>query len=68
LPSASVSTRMIVPPGTLASASARTLAAVLPVSGVSSLRRGPHGCRALGAAVELEPELDPDPLAALATP
>jgi hypothetical protein len=38
LPSASVSTRMTVPPGTSASAAAVTFDAVSPVSSVSSLR------------------------------
>jgi hypothetical protein len=42
-PSASVSTRTIVPLGTFAFAAAWTFAAVSPVSGVSSLRWPPHG-------------------------
>ena len=49
-------------------ARARTFAAVSPVSGVSSLRCAPHGWRALGAAGDGVLELEPDPLAALATP
>src|SRR4029079_796450 len=50
LPSASVSTRMIVPPGTFALARAVTLLSASPVSGVSSLRCRPHACPPLGAA------------------
>src|SRR5919201_5373254 len=75
-PSESVSTRMIVAPETLASAACLTLAAVSPVSNVSSLRCRPHGFDELGAFATgliaadphdwLEPE--PEPLAALATP
>jgi NAD(P)-dependent dehydrogenase (short-subunit alcohol dehydrogenase family) len=41
---------MIVPPGTLALAAAVTLLSASPVSGVSSLRCGPQGRCALGAA------------------
>src|SRR4249919_3941136 len=72
---------MIVPPGTLARASAFTLAAASPLSSVSSLRCLPHGLWACGAlfaagviAIDCQPPLDaddwlePDPLAALATP
>src|SRR6185503_5451649 len=47
-PSASVSTRTIVPPGTFAFSAASTFAAVSPVSGVSSPRWPPHGCRPPG--------------------
>src|SRR3954452_5342726 len=80
LPSASVSTRSIVPPGTFALASAVTLSRASPVSGVSSLRCRPHGCPPLGAAdgapaancgalAAAEPlELELDPVAALAMP
>src|SRR6266536_845270 len=50
-PSASVSTRTIVPPETLASAAACTLASVSPVRSVSSLRWPPQGWRpVLGGA------------------
>jgi hypothetical protein len=60
-------------PPTLASAAWRTLLAVSPVSGVSSLRWPPHGCWGLGAEraaalFELELEPEPDPLAAFAMP
>jgi hypothetical protein len=66
LPSVSVSTRTIVPPGTSASAASLTFAAVSPVSRVSSLRWPPHGAGAVVAAVdEFEPE---PPLAAFAIP
>jgi hypothetical protein len=60
---------MTVPPGTLASASSLTFAAVSPLSSVSSLRWWPHGLCPLGATDDgLEPELEPDPLAAEAIP
>ena len=74
LPSASVSTRTTVPPGTCASATAVTFARASPVSGVSSLRWPPQGCCALGAAgavLELgvvAVVVEPVPLAALASP
>ena len=50
MPSASVSTRTIVPPGTFASAAAVTLASASPVSTVSSERWWPNGAP-LGGAV-----------------
>jgi hypothetical protein len=74
LPSASVSTRTTVPPGTFAWATAVTFARASRLSGVSSLRCLPHGrplpgggagADAAGAATLLEPELPP---AALAMP
>jgi hypothetical protein len=78
-PSASVSTRTMVPPGTFEFAIAVTLASAEPVRSVSSLRWWPHGCEldapggadvlgadVLGAAVVVVDELDPD--AAEATP
>jgi hypothetical protein len=75
LPSASVSTRTIVAPETLPSAACLTLAAVSPLSNVSSLRWRPHGLWAFGAFAagqrlleEAEAPLEPDPLAALAIP
>src|SRR3954447_17238041 len=42
--------RTIDPPGTLASAAARTFDSAVPVRSVSSERCEPHGCDALGAA------------------
>ena len=48
LPSASVSVRTIVAPGSLAFAAASTLLFVSPVSGVSSERCPPHGLPAVG--------------------
>src|SRR5262245_657716 len=61
---------MIVPFGTFALAAAVTLLSASPVSGLSSLRCGPHGRGGLGAAAAAGawPEPEPDPLAALATP
>jgi len=79
LPSASVSTRTIVPFGTFAFAAASTFDAVSPVRSVSSLRWWPHGFCGSGTAegaaatacvatpLELE-EPEPEPLAALAIP
>jgi hypothetical protein len=79
LPSASVSTRTIVPPGTFALAAAVTLLSASPVTGVSSLRCRPHDCPVGGAdwlpdAIGRPPldsadeSLEPEPLAALAMP
>jgi len=79
LPSASVSTRTIVPPGTFALARAVTLLSASPVNGVSSLRCRPHGCTPLGAAASplaancgvtlaADEPLEPEPLAAFAIP
>jgi hypothetical protein len=72
LPSASVSTRMIVPPGTFAFAMSVTLVSASPVSSVSSARWPPQGRCALGAddvgADGGVVVLEPDPLAAVATP
>src|SRR6476469_2505703 len=72
LPSASVSTRSIVPPLTFASAAARTFASVSPVRSVSSGRWGGSPAGACGRADELlgllfDPPL-PDSVPAIADP
>ena len=74
LPSASVSTRTMVAPGSASLATAVTFASASPVSGVSSERCDPQPC-GTAAGVEpvvvvaaIEPVEEPEPLAAEASP